>query len=189
MSEGDRWTPERIQREVAYFRALERRRPEVIQRPSAGQESVWDYPRPPRVEPELREVRIVLAGTLLVQSRRAVRVLETASPPGIYVPVEDVRPGALGRTEERTLCEWKGLAVYWRARVGNDSPVAIAWSYPEPFGRYESLRGRISFYPARVDECWLGGERVRAQPGDYYGGWVTREIVGPFKGSPGSEGW
>lgn len=150
---------------------------------------MWDYPRPPRVEAERRTVRVVLSAVEIVHSTRALRVCETASPPCVYVPPEDVRPNVLRPMPGRTLCEWKGLAMYWKAAVNERRVSEIAWSYPEPFEPYALLRDWIAFFPGRVDECWLGDEAVRPQPGAYYGGWVTSEIVGPFKGAPGSERW
>lgn len=187
-SRGD-WTRERVRSETERYRSLARERPAAILDPGPGQESVWDYPRPPRVEPELREVRVVLGGTEIAASRSALRVLETSSPPTIYVPPGDVRRDLLDSTDERTLCEWKGLATYWSAEILARRFDDVAWSYEDPASPYEVLRGCFAFFPGRVDECWLGSERVRPQPGVYYGGWVTSEIVGPFKGVPGSERW
>jgi uncharacterized protein (DUF427 family) len=127
-------------------------------------------------------------GVLVADSRRAVRVLETASPPTFYLPPEDVDASRIERAEGTSLCEWKGEAVYWD--VLGDGPRAprAAWSYPDPFPEFSSLAGFLSFYPARL-ACTLDGELVRPQPGGFYGGWVTGELAGPFKGDPGSEGW
>lgn len=183
------WTEERIRRERDHFRGLVRERPDRIVRPGPGQESVWDYPRPPRLEREERELRVVLRGVELARSVSAWRVLETSSPPTFYVPVADVRTDLLHRSPGRTLCEWKGLAAYWDARMEGRLFASVAWSYPEPFPGYAELLDHVSFFPGRVDACWLGGERVRSQPGEYYGGWITAEIVGPFKGEPGTERW
>jgi uncharacterized protein (DUF427 family) len=158
--------------------------------PGPGQESVWDYPRPPRVEPSRRRVRVEFDGVTVADSTRALRVLETSQPPAYYVPPEDVRMDLLvpsgGR---RTLCEWKGMASYLDVRTGGRVGRRAAWTYPDPLPGFAGLTGLISFYPARVDGCFLDDERVSAQPGDYYGGWVTADIVGPFKGGPGTEGW
>lgn len=153
-----------------------------------GEESVWDYPRPPRLEPERREVRVELAGEVVARSRRALRVCETAGPPTVYVPPEDVREGCLLPTPRRSHCEWKGTAHYFSLAVGERVVEDGAWSYPEPRSGFEALAGWVAFYPGRV-EGFLGGEPVRPQPGRFYGGWITREIKGPFKGEPGSEGW
>lgn len=153
-------------------------------------ESVWDYPRPPRVEPCRREVRLELAGVELARSRAALRVLETSHPPTIYIPPGDVRMDLLSASDARqTFCEFKGTASYLDAQVGERRVRAVAWTYPEPAPGYESLAGHISFYPGRVDGAWLDDERVQAQAGDFYGGWITAEIRGPFKGGPGTSGW
>ncbi|MDG2308400.1 MAG: DUF427 domain-containing protein [Candidatus Binatia bacterium] len=183
------WDAARVRRERDRFRAEIRVRPSKIDVPGHGQESVWGYSRPPRIERESRPVRVELAGVVLAQSVQAVRVLETSSPPTVYLPPSDVRFSSVRKMPERTLCEWKGLAVYWEAKVGVRVARAIAWSYPEPFPEYAALQDWIAFFPGRVDGCWLGEERVRPQPGEYYGGWVTDDVVGPFKGEPGSERW
>lgn len=147
-------------------------------------ERVADYPRPPRMEPDSRRVRVIHGGRTIVDTTRAVRVLETYGAPCFYVPVADVRE-KLERSETSTFCEWKGGATYWSLP---DAPNA-AWGYDEPFREFESLRDHVAFYASRVDECWVGEERASPQPGGYYGGWVTSEIEGPFKGEPGTEGW
>lgn len=174
-------------RELARLRTAERIRPPRIE-PGPGQESVWDYPRPPRVEPERRRLRVEHGDVRLAESRRALRVLETSSPPTLYVPPADVRTDLLEPTGEAPLCEWKGRATSWRLRGASDAR-AIAWSYASPFPPFEMLTSYLAFYPARVGGCFLDDERVRAQPGGYYGGWITNEITGPFKGDPGTEGW
>ncbi|MFL5908597.1 MAG: DUF427 domain-containing protein [Solirubrobacterales bacterium] len=153
-------------------------------------ESVWDYPRPPRVEPLDRHVRIVLGGETIAESDRAIRVLETASPPTIYVPREDVRTDVLIDADGvESFCEWKGTASYVHAEAGGKRANRVAWHYPEPKEGYEQLTGYLAFYPRRVDAAYLDDEQVTPQPGAYYGGWITEEIEGPFKGEPGSEGW
>lgn len=153
-------------------------------------ESVWDYPRPPRVESCERRVRIVHGGETVVESDRALRVLETSSPPTIYVPFADVRDGVLSWVGgAHTLCEWKGRASYFDLEVRGSRAERAGWHYPEPREGYERLAGHVAFYPGRVDAAYLGEERVTPQPGSYYGGWITAEIEGPFKGEPGSEGW
>lgn len=157
--------------------------------PKPGQESVWDYPRPPRVEPVGRHVRVVHAGAVVADSARALRVLETSHPPGIYIPPEDCDATLLRPAAGRSFCEWKGVAVYWDVVVGDETSPAAAWSYPDPVPSFAALRDHLSFYPGRVDECFLGGERVRAQEGGFYGGWITDDVVGPFKGGPGTGGW
>jgi uncharacterized protein (DUF427 family) len=157
--------------------------------PGPGQESVWDYPRPPRVEPSRRRVRVVLDDVVLADSQRAVRVLETAGPPTYYIPPEDVRTDLLEPAEGQTVCEWKGVASYRHATVNGRTARKAAWTYPDPKEGYEQIRDYLAFYPGRVDACYLDDELVRPQPGRYYGGWITDDIVGPFKGEPGTEGW
>lgn len=156
----------------------------------ARRESVWDYPRPPRVEPTNLPVLIEHGGETIAESNSALRVLETASPPTIYLPEADVwaeflRPRAGGHT----VCEWKGRADYLDVVVGGSVAEAAAFRYPEPRDGFEALRGYLSFYPGRVDAAFLGGERVRPQAGHFYAGWITDNIEGPFKGEPGTEGW
>jgi uncharacterized protein (DUF427 family) len=163
-------------------------RPQRIE-PGPGQESVWDYPRPPRVEPSARRVRIVFNGRVIVDSVRALRVLETSGPPVYYVPLEDVAMDLLAPSGHQTFCEWKGLAEHYSLRVNGREAVDAAWSYASPTRGYEQIGGYLAFYPGRVDECALDGEPVVPQPGSYYGGWITHDIVGPFKGEPGSERW
>ncbi|MGB9358052.1 MAG: DUF427 domain-containing protein [Acidimicrobiia bacterium] len=157
--------------------------------PGPGQESVWDYPRPPRVEPEDRTVRIVLGGVTIATTNRALRVLETSHPPGIYLPAEAFAQGSLAANANRTVCEWKGVATYWDLNGGGTTRTAAAWSYPKPRPGFEEIAGYISIYPGRVDACYLDDELVRAQEGDFYGGWITDDIVGPFKGGAGTLGW
>lgn len=157
--------------------------------PGPGQESVWDYPRPPRVEPSRRRVRVEFAGNVVAESDRALRVLETAGPPVYYVPPEDVRTGLFEPSYRETFCEWKGTATYHHLRSGDRLSRNAAWSYLHPLPGYEQIAGYIAFYPGRVDAAYLGDEPVRPQPGRYYGGWVTDDIVGPFKGEAGTEGW
>jgi uncharacterized protein (DUF427 family) len=157
--------------------------------PGPGQESVWDYPRPPRIERDGRLVRVEFGGAVVAETRSALRVLETSSPPTFYLPAADVRTDLLEPEAKRTFCEWKGTARYWTLRVGGRTSPAAAWSYPEPDPDFAALRDHFSFFAGRVDACSVDGERVRPQAGDFYGGWVTAEIVGPFKGEPGTEGW
>jgi uncharacterized protein (DUF427 family) len=154
-----------------------------------GQESVWDYPRPPRVEPEARLVRIVLGGAAIATTDHALRVLETSHPPGIYVPPEAFSPGSLRPNPRRSVCEWKGVAAYWDLSGGQATRRAAAWSYSEPLPGFEPIAGYISVYPGRVDACYLDDEAVRPQEGGFYGGWITDDIVGPFKGGAGTVGW
>jgi uncharacterized protein (DUF427 family) len=152
-------------------------------------ESVWEYPRPPRVEASRRLVRVEFAGKVIAETARAYRVLETSHPPVYYIPPEDVRREFLRPSRRRTFCEFKGEARYYDLAVGAREVRDAAWYYPEPTPRYEVIRDHLAFYPGRVDAAFVDDERVEAQPGDFYGGWVTADIEGPFKGGPGSAGW
>ncbi|MGR8918280.1 MAG: DUF427 domain-containing protein [Gammaproteobacteria bacterium] len=160
-------------------------RPPFADVPARGQVSVWDFPRPPRLETVPAAVEVRAGGRVLARTTAALRVCETAAPPTYYLPPDDVDTGALAPVAGRSLCEWKGAAVYFALAAGGEP---VAWSYPEPFTPFERLRNYVSFYPGRV-ECFVGGERVKPQPGHFYGGWITSDLVGPFKGEPGSEGW
>jgi uncharacterized protein (DUF427 family) len=158
--------------------------------PGAGQESVWDYPRPPRLEPSSKHLQVVVNGVVIAESRRALRMLETSHPPVYYFPPVDVQIGSYFTTTERsTFCEWKGSASYYTITVGEKSVANAAWYYQHPTHPYEALAGYIAFYPGKVDACFVDGERVQPQAGDFYGGWITSNIVGPFKGEPGTLGW
>lgn len=157
--------------------------------PGPGQESVWDYPRPPRVEPVGKPVRVELNGVVIAHSETALRVLETASPPTIYIPKLDVATECLEPAIGTTFCEWKGWASYFHAVVGDVRARKAAWHYPKPRDDFSALCDHIAFYAGRVDACFIGDERVKPQGGRYYGGWVTVGIVGPYKGEPGTEGW
>jgi uncharacterized protein (DUF427 family) len=153
-------------------------------------EHVWDYPRPPAVEACARRVRLELGGELIADSTRALRVLETSHPPTIYLPPDDVRGDLLGASAARsTWCEFKGAARYFDATVGERRVHAVAWSFADPTAGYEALRDHLAFYPGRVDAAWMDDEQVHAQEGDFYGGWITADLVGPFKGPPGTLGW
>ena len=171
------------------WRNFKRERPAEIVTPGPGQESVWDYPRPPRVEPVDRRIRVEFGGIVLAETERAYRVIETSSPPAYYVPPQDVEMAYLVATDHKTFCEWKGVAKYWSVRVGERFVEHGAWSYPEPDEGFEVIRDYVAFFPGRMDACYVGEQRVMSQPGGYYGGWVTPDIVGPFKGEPGTENW
>jgi len=158
--------------------------------PSSGRESVWDYPRPPAVVSSTRSVRIEHGGEVIAASRRAIRVLETAGAPVWYLPPEDVRRELLRPAPDRqTICEWKGVASYFDLVIGGRGSPLAAWTYPRPLAGYEAIAGHIAFYAGRVDAATVDGELVQAQPGEYYGGWVTDDVIGPFKGEPGTEDW
>lgn len=151
---------------------------------------MWDYPRPPAVVACERVVRLELGGQVIAESSAALRVLETSHPPTIYVPPGDIRAGLVvpGRGRS-TWCEFKGAARYVDAVAGGRRVEAVGWSYADPAPGYEALRDHVAFYPGRVDAAWLGDELVHAQEGDFYGGWITADLVGPFKGAPGTLGW
>jgi uncharacterized protein (DUF427 family) len=157
--------------------------------PDPGQESVWDYPRPPRVEPVPERIRIVVDGITLADTTRALRVLETGGAPVYYLPPADVRTDLLEPTAHRSVCEWKGDASYWSIVLPAWTILDAVWSYPDPRPGYESIRDHLAFYAWQVDEAWVGDELATPQPGRFYGGWVTSKVVGPIKGGPGSFGW
>jgi uncharacterized protein (DUF427 family) len=152
-------------------------------------ESVWDYPRPPRVEPSTRRIRVVVGGVTVADTTRAFRVLETSHPPGYYIPPEDVRSEYLRSSRRTSHCEFKGRASYYDLAVGERVVPDAAWYYADPAPGYEAIRDHLAFYPGRVDACFVDDEQVQAQEGDFYGGWLTSGIVGPFKGGPGTAGW
>jgi uncharacterized protein (DUF427 family) len=153
-------------------------------------EKVWDYPRPPALVPCEHRVRVELGGERLADSANALRVLETSHPPTIYIPPADVRADLLGESELRsTWCEFKGAARYLDAVIGERRVPGVGWGYPDPSLGYEALRDHVAFYPERVDAAWMDDERVQAQESGFYGGWITADLVGPFKGPPGTLGW
>jgi uncharacterized protein (DUF427 family) len=156
--------------------------------PGPGQESVWDYPRPPRLEKSSRRVRVFFAGELIAESSNCYRVLETSHPPSWYIPRSDIRPGVLLRGSGQSYCEWKGAATYWTVTAGEQTAENAAWSYEQPSRNFAAIKGYLSFYPSRC-ECFVDEERVQPQAGGFYGGWITSDVVGPFKGAPGSRGW
>jgi uncharacterized protein (DUF427 family) len=163
-------------------------RPRRIE-PGPGQESVWDYPRPPRVEPVTEGLRVVMDGQVLAETASGLRVLETAGAPVYYFPPTDVDLGRLVSVERTSLCEWKGVASYHAYASGGRRIEDVAWCYEQPRAGFEAIAGYLAFYAGRVDEAWVGDERATPQPGGFYGGWVTSRIVGPMKGEPGSFGW
>ena len=161
-------------------------RPDPI---NPGQESVWAYPRPAIAEPSVRRIRIEHRGIVLADTGGSVRTLETSHPPSYYFPRDDVLLSALRLSNQRSFCEWKGDAVYYDVDIDGELLRNVAWSYPSPTPAFEVLRGRLAFYAAPFDACLVDGERVRPQPGGFYGGWVTSDLAGPFKGIPGSRNW
>jgi uncharacterized protein (DUF427 family) len=154
-----------------------------------GQESVWDYPRPPRVEDSEKHIRVVFAGATIADTRRAKRVLETSHPPVYYIPPEDIKMEYLAQTDRTSWCEWKGRASYYSITVNGRRATNAAWFYPDPQNAYAAIRNHVAFYPQQMDACYVDGERVQPQPGGFYGGWITSDVVGPFKGGLGTVGW
>ena len=157
--------------------------------PGPGQESAWDYPRPPRVEETSKHVRVVFNGVTIAETRRAKRVLETSHPPVYYVPLEDVRMAHLVEVSGSSWCEWKGQASYYDVVADDRKAERAAWTYHRPSGGFEAIRDHVAFYAGPMDACTVDGERVTPQPGGFYGGWITSDVVGPFKGGPGTRGW
>jgi uncharacterized protein (DUF427 family) len=162
--------------------------PEYI-KPDPGQESVWDYPRPPRLEPTPKPLRIIFNRQVIAETTQAYRVLETSHPPVYYIPPADICQEYLIPSTRHSQCEYKGRATYWTVQVGDRRETDVAWSYPQPYPAFAALQRYLAFYADRMDECSVDGERVIPQPGNFYGGWITADIVGPFKGPPGSWGW
>jgi len=154
-----------------------------------ARESVRSYPRPPRLEATPRRLEVVLGGEIVAATQRGFRVLETHHPPVYYFPPEDVRPGVLRPAAGSSFCEWKGVARYFDVRAGGGTAPRAAWSYPDPSLAFAPIRDHVAFYPGPMDRCTVDGEVVTPQPGGFYGGWITGELVGPFKGAPGTLGW
>ena len=157
--------------------------------PEPHQESVWDYPRPPRLEATAKRLRIEFGGELIADTTRGYRVLETSHPPVYYIPPADIRMEFLTPRARRSFCEFKGSAAYWSVAVGEKLALDAAWSYPDPTPEFLPIQGYLAFYASRMDACYVDDEQVQAQAGDFYGGWITSDIVGPFKGSAGTMGW
>lgn len=179
--------PDWARRSRAHWRYTGRDRPEFAREPAEGEISVWDFPRPPRIEAVPDEISVCLRGVDIARSRASLRVLETASPPTYYVPAGDVRVDLLVPCAGGSRCEWKGEARYWDVVTESVRQSGAAWDYPEPFSDFHQLRDHFAFYPTTL-ECFVGGARVKPQPGGFYAGWVTPDLVGPFKGEPGTEG-
>jgi uncharacterized protein (DUF427 family) len=157
--------------------------------PGPGQESVWDYPRPPRVETSSKRIRVMFNGITLVDSSSTLRMLETSHPPVYYIPPRDIAMNYLKPSSRRSFCEWKGTATYYTIVVGNRTGRDAAWTYLNPTHAYRSIAGYLAFYPSMMDACFVEDEQVRAQESDFYGGWITSDIVGPFKGLSGTWSW
>ena len=157
--------------------------------PAPGQESVWDYPRPPRLERVTARLRVMFNGEAIADTTEAFRVLETSHPPVYYIAPAHVALQFLSKAPGRSWCEFKGHAAYWSLELGGRRADNVAWSYPSPTPGFAEIAGHLAFYASKVDECWVGDERVQPQQGDFYGGWITSRIVGPFKGGAGTRGW
>lgn len=157
--------------------------------PKQGQESVWDYPRPPRIEDFDGRIKIVFNGITIADSINAKRVLETSHPPVYYIPPTDVKKEYLSPAENHSFCEWKGLANYFHLTAFDRTVRYACWYYPEPVADFARLKDHLAFYPQKMDACYVNDELVKPQPGKFYGGWITINIVGPFKGDEGSEYW
>ncbi len=171
--------------ESAYVRAMRPTRDRL----EPGQESVWDYPRPPAIDASGERVEIVLGGVTVASTRDTVRVLETSHPPTYYLPISAFVAGALRPAAGSSFCEFKGGARYFDVLGGDSVAERAAWNYPTPTPGFEVLADRVAVYPGRMDACTVDGELVRPQPGGFYGGWITDRVAGPFKGAPGTMGW
>jgi uncharacterized protein (DUF427 family) len=152
-------------------------------------ENVWDYPRPPALERVSRRLRIVFGGRAIAETDAGFRVLETSHPPVYYLPREAFFACELEPATGRSLCEWKGVAEYWSIRAGEKLAPRAAWSYPAPTPRFAAIRDHLAVYAGMMDQCFVGDEAVTPQPGGFYGGWITSDLQGPFKGAPGTMGW
>jgi uncharacterized protein (DUF427 family) len=157
--------------------------------PAPGQESVWDYPRPPRLEATSKRLQVIFNGQTIADTTRGYRLLETSHPPTYYIPPEDVQMQFLHRTGHSSICEWKGQAGYYSVVVGEKTAVNAVWFYATPQPTYAAIQNHLCFYAQPMDACYVAGELVVPQPGDFYGGWITKDICGPFKGEEGSWWW
>ncbi len=158
-------------------------------KPGPGQESVWDYPRPPKLEKFTGHLRIVFGGEVIMDSNNAYRVLETSHPPTFYIPESDFKSGVLIPTPGSSFCEFKGTAHYYDLKLGGHIARKVAWGYKNPSPGFKDIANHISVYAHRVDACYVNDEQVQPQEGDFYGGWIYSKVVGPFKGSAGTWGW
>ncbi len=163
-------------------------RPEQTE-PAPGQESVWDYPRPPRIEHFTGHIRVIFNTLVIADTHDAKRVLETSHPPVYYIPTRDIQMNYLKKSSLTSWCEFKGNAHYYTVLVNEKKAENAGWYYPEPVSDYSALKDYVAFYPGLMDACYVNDEKVKAQKGDFYGGWITKNIVGPFKGETGSRGW
>ncbi len=157
--------------------------------PKSGQESVWDYPRPAILQDTNKQIRVIFNDIVLAETNKAKRVLETSHPPGYYIPSEDIKLEHLIATPKKSWCEWKGLCQYYDISVGDKYVTHAAWRYIQPSNNFVAIQEYYAFYPSLMDACYVNDELVIPQPGGFYGGWITSDIVGPFKGEPGTMGW
>ncbi|HEX3221728.1 MAG TPA: DUF427 domain-containing protein [Nocardioides sp.] len=157
--------------------------------PGPGQESVWDYPRPPRVEPSTGRLEIRLGGLVVARTDHSLRVLETSHPPAYYLPLTSFADGVLRAAPGSSYCEWKGEAAYYDVVTPARTAPRAAWTYPQPTPGFEELADHVAVMPGLMDSCTVDGELVTPQEGGFYGGWITARVVGPFKGAPGTWGW
>ncbi|GJL60701.1 MAG: hypothetical protein NPIRA03_35580 [Nitrospirales bacterium] len=160
-----------------------------IQIPKRGQESVWNYPQPPKLQRVHQQMRVEFGGLILAETTQGYRILETGIPPVYYFPPTDVRIAYLILSVRQTVCEWKGMARYWSIKIGKRMAQDAAWSYPHPGGGFEDISNYLAFYPGKVDACYVGKQKVNPQSGEFYGGWITSKILGPFKSKPGIKFW
>jgi uncharacterized protein (DUF427 family) len=158
-------------------------------KPGPGQESVWDYPRPPRIEPFNGSIRIIFNNEEILNTNRSYRILETSHPPTYYLPISAFKSGVLNETVGSSFCEFKGMASYFDIQVGEKVARKSAWYYPEPSIRFKDLKDHVCLYASPMDACLINDEKVIPQPGGFYGGWITSNVVGPFKGGEGTWGW
>lgn len=158
-------------------------------KPGVDQESVWDYPRPPSLENFRGHLQAIYNGVTIADTRRAKRVLETSHPPVYYIPPQDIQMKYLVQCPENSFCEWKGRAKYYTVIVNGQKAEKAAWYYAHPTPDFAGIKDYVAFYAGRMDACYVDGEKVQPQPGGFYGGWITKNIVGPFKGEPGTWGW
>lgn len=158
-------------------------------KPKAGQESVWDYPRPPRIEPFDGHIRIIFNDQIILDTNAAYRILETSHPPTYYLPMGDFKSGVLKPTVGGSFCEYKGMARYFSIVMHSKIANRAAWGYPDVKGTYVALKNCVAVYAQLMDACYVNDEKAKAQDGGFYGGWVTSNIVGPFKGGEGTWGW
>lgn len=165
-------------------------RPAKPDPPGPGQRSVWDFPRPPAIEPEPRKIRVIFNGTEIVRTSAAYRVMETSHPYVFFIPPGDIAENALQPVPgRRSMCEWKGQARYFDVVVGDRIADSAAFAYDDPVPAFRAIAGYPSIYAGAMDACFVGDERVTPQPGGFYSGWITSDVTGPFKGGPGTMGW